>query len=300
VTEWTKEELERHIDDCIEEQLQLEYKAAASLGKQNDRTNEITKDVSAMANSDGGTIIYGIKQRPSPDKHLPERIDPIDRTQFSKEWLEDIVHLIRPRIDKLTITPVDLGGTSVCYVIEVPTSTTAHQAKDHRYYKRHNFKAEPMEDYEVRLVMNRATAPNVTVRFENRRVKSIGQTHYYTLHPMIKNEGTQVIHNIKVVLVSPPSFINETEIVGNHAAGSLRRDSEKNYIVNLQSVNPLFPEEEREFAHDTLWQYSVVKEHLVYLAQRQVPENDATIQWRLYADNMRPKTGTISYYDFQY
>jgi hypothetical protein len=31
----------------------------------------------------------------------------------------------------------------------------AHQARDYRYYKRHNFNALPMEDYEVRDVMNR-------------------------------------------------------------------------------------------------------------------------------------------------
>jgi hypothetical protein len=43
-----RQELQRHIDDGIEEQLQLEYKAAGSLGKLNDKTTEITKDVSAM------------------------------------------------------------------------------------------------------------------------------------------------------------------------------------------------------------------------------------------------------------
>jgi len=33
--------------------------------------NEISKDVSAFANSDGGTIIYGIEE----EGHLPKRID---------------------------------------------------------------------------------------------------------------------------------------------------------------------------------------------------------------------------------
>ena len=60
--QWTEAELQRHISDGIEEHSGLDYKASGSLGKQNDKTTEITKDVSAFANSAGGTIIYGIKE----------------------------------------------------------------------------------------------------------------------------------------------------------------------------------------------------------------------------------------------
>ncbi|MBI4641109.1 MAG: hypothetical protein HY731_10470, partial [Candidatus Tectomicrobia bacterium] len=40
-----------------------------------------------------GTIIYGVKEYLAPDKkHLPEKLDGIDRTQFSKEWLEQVIN----------------------------------------------------------------------------------------------------------------------------------------------------------------------------------------------------------------
>jgi len=46
-------------------------------------------------------------------------------------------------------------------VIDVPQSSTAHQASDKRYYKRFNFESVPMEDYEIRDVMQRTEAPSL-------------------------------------------------------------------------------------------------------------------------------------------
>jgi hypothetical protein len=157
--EWNEAELQRYIKDEVEENLTLDYKAAAALDRNNSKTTEITKDVSAMANAAGGTIIYGLKEFPRPKNHLAERIDPIDRTRFSKEWLEQIINNIRPRINALMIYPINVstGPNDVAYVVEVPLSNTAHQAVDHKYYKRFNFESVPMADHEVRDVMNRAT-----------------------------------------------------------------------------------------------------------------------------------------------
>src|SRR5712672_2253078 len=98
---WTEKRICQLIQDRVdEESLQLEYKGARALGRQNDKTLEITKDVSAMANSIGGTLVYGVSEYTEAAKcHLPEKLDPIDRTQFSREWLEQIINTIQPRID---------------------------------------------------------------------------------------------------------------------------------------------------------------------------------------------------------
>src|SRR5687767_11339011 len=53
----------------------LEYKTASVLFKPSDR-DEVAKDISALANSLGGTIIYGVATD-SSDKTLPVRIEPI-------------------------------------------------------------------------------------------------------------------------------------------------------------------------------------------------------------------------------
>src|SRR5829696_4992355 len=99
---WDEAKLQTLIDNFVEESLILEYKSAGSFALTDSKRKEITKDVSAMANSAGGTIIYGLKEYTEPDKkHLAESIDPIHRTPFSKEWLEQIINNIRPHIDNV-------------------------------------------------------------------------------------------------------------------------------------------------------------------------------------------------------
>mgnify|MGYP000862458121 FL=1 len=165
---WTESRLQNFITSGIEESLTLEYKSAEALDRNETKKKEITKDVSAMANSAGGVIIYGIREYAESDKrHLPERITPVDRTAFPREWIEQIIQAIRPRIDGIVIHSVSLasGDADVAYIIEIPQSNTAHQASDHRYYKRFNFQAVPMEDYEVRDVMFREQTPDIALNF---------------------------------------------------------------------------------------------------------------------------------------
>jgi hypothetical protein len=54
-------------------------------------------------------------------------------------------------LQRLEFRQVEQPG-NVAYVLEMPQakSRDPHQGPEHKYYKRHNFKAEPMEDYEVR------------------------------------------------------------------------------------------------------------------------------------------------------
>jgi predicted HTH transcriptional regulator len=158
-------DLELLIKDAVEESLTLDYKAADSLANTDGKKKDITKDVSAMANSDGGLIIYGIREHADPAlKHKPEALDPVDRTAVTKEWLEHVINNIRPRLaPRIVPIPLDTGPNHGAYVVEVPQSDTAHQAVDFRYYRRFNFESVPMHDYEVRDVMGRAKAAKFEV-----------------------------------------------------------------------------------------------------------------------------------------
>lgn len=90
----------------------LEYKRAAALAKSNDKISEATKDVSAFANASGGTLIYGIAEAQNKiRRHLPERLDPVVRTDFSKGWLEQVVQNIQPRIDGVVIPVKPIAET---------------------------------------------------------------------------------------------------------------------------------------------------------------------------------------------
>lgn len=166
---WTLEKINQFIEDGIEENINLDYKGAGSIEKTKSKKTEISKDVSAFANSDGGTIIYGVREFNEVDKrHLPEKLDPIDGQEYSKEWLEQIINsTISPRVKGIKITPIQVfkkENNQVIYVVEIPKSNTAHQMNDKRYYRRYNFESIQMDDWEIKDVINRQTTSNIIIR----------------------------------------------------------------------------------------------------------------------------------------
>jgi hypothetical protein len=156
----TKADLERLIQDSIQESLTLDYKSSAALAKDSKSRDELCKDVSALANSAGGQIIYGIEEK----DQKPFRIDE-GALGITREWIEQVIDSnVQPRILGLIITPIQLAK-GFAFVITVPQSTSrgAHQSPDKKYYKRQNFQSTAMEDYEIRDVMKRATTPDLFV-----------------------------------------------------------------------------------------------------------------------------------------
>lgn len=166
--EWTLQKLNSFIQDEVEENLNLDYKSAGALEKNDRKRIEISKDVSSFANSAGGIIIYGISEYNEKEKsHLPEKLSPIDRVKFPKEWLERVINSnISPKVPNVKIHSIEIraAANEVAYVVEIPQSITAHQAKDKRYYKRYNFESTPMDDYEVKDIINRANKTDIEIR----------------------------------------------------------------------------------------------------------------------------------------
>ncbi len=159
----TKSDLQRLIDDKVQESQTLDYKASGALSR--DHRIEICKDVSAFANSAGGQIVYGIQE----DDGLPSRIDEgTDANIITKEWIEQIIDSnIQPRIEGLRIQPVPLADGRNAYVVTVPQATTyaPHQAPDHRYYFRQNFQTIAGEDYQIRDALRREVTARPYIEF---------------------------------------------------------------------------------------------------------------------------------------
>lgn len=148
----SREDLEKLIVHQVPEDIHLDYKQSDAIGhKQRD---EIAKDVSAFANSDGGLIIYGVIE----EGHLPVRIDDgVDHQKFSREWLDQVIRSnITPRVDSLKISQVPVSSSRSVYSVLIPKSFRGpHQAPSKHYYKRYNFSSAPMEDYEINDVRQR-------------------------------------------------------------------------------------------------------------------------------------------------
>jgi hypothetical protein len=283
---WTESRLQNFITSEIEESLTLEYKAAEALDRNETKKKEITKDVSAMANSAGGILIYGISEYGDPERrHLPERLTPVDRRQYPREWVEQIIQAIRPRIDGIVIHSVNLssGESDVAFVIEIPQSNTAHQASDHRYYKRFNFQAVPMEDYEIRDVMFREQTPNIALNF----LVQITATEK-NLVIQARNNGSAFAQYVAVFLDAPVQILQIIENKMNV------KDGGRFYRHRLTNLNQEYADEQFKSNFPLLrsmsmsWKIPLNENFDEYRAQ------DLALKWKIYADNALPREGRIS------
>lgn len=167
--EWVEADLQALVDQRADEGPELDFKRCDAIQNTPGKKTELSKDVSAFANSAGGTLVYGIIE--DPETHTASDLDAgYDPTIISKEWIEQVINSnIQPRLSGVRINAVPLTNHApgkVAYVVSVPQGSTAHQAADKRYYKRFNFESVPMEDYEIRDVMQRVSAPVVSIEFE--------------------------------------------------------------------------------------------------------------------------------------
>ena len=313
---WTLESLQSMIKDEVEESLSLDYKAAASLSKSDGKKAEITKDVSSFTNSAGGTIIYGIKEHDEPaKKHRPDRIDAVDRSQYSKEWLEQVINNIRPRIDNITIhpVPVSTNGPEVVYVVEIPQSSTAHQATDLRYYKRFNFESVPMYDHEIRDVMGRGQHPRISLDFE-----VVAETHYdsllsgvrlpssdsvskedqFHLKARAKNSGTSYAKFVNAIILLPSriirhrGLISQKEIEANLT--SIREIFADNTQRDVVGMNMGYPQYGPRRYAPILPKLSMLLDEIELIAEFDKHDlSDLSIAWTVYADNAPEVSGKV-------
>ena len=183
-SEWWEKEIDRKLTDEEPEDLHLDYKDKESLmppgrggggiDKQK-RAEDISKDVSSFLNSDGGVLVYGVPETNDPNSTggspLPSGSDiGFRRGDIDKETIENLITSNiqpRPGPELFQVTEVPHGDNGrIVFVVEVKVGDgDVWQAKDKRYYRRFHFKAEPMEHYEINMVRNRRSGPDLRLTF---------------------------------------------------------------------------------------------------------------------------------------
>ena len=143
---YTFKDIQSLIDNDVEESQYLDFKEAGALNKKDQKKKfDISKDVASFANSDGGIIVYGIKEK----NHKAGSITFIDGSEITKEWLEQVINSnIQRHIPDLKIYPIRKSGDikKSIYIVKIPTSAEApHLSKDKKFYKRFNFESVAME-----------------------------------------------------------------------------------------------------------------------------------------------------------
>jgi len=219
--EITKKDIEDFISRKIEENLNLDYKNIHAF---ND-FDELSKDVSAFANSEGGILILGISEeiigRGKNLKIVPKDIIWGDEF-FSKEQLEDnLIGKIRPRIIGLHIYPIREGNGSlrVIFLIDIPQSDNPpHMASDNRYYRRMNFRRVLMEHYEISDLFGRRRKPFLYLVIELLEVKLEDSSYNFKVRFLLGNSGKAIAKYVRFVA----TFTN-LEIVSSDRAEKFRR-----------------------------------------------------------------------------
>ncbi|MBP8000895.1 MAG: ATP-binding protein [Chloroflexi bacterium] len=302
-TEWNHTTLEQLIKDERQENQYLDYKAADSISSAESKKTDISKDISAMANASGGVIIYGIQEK-QDNKNLPGSIDPIDQTRYSKDWLANVISdNIQPRIEGLLIHPVHVGPDAdhFVYVVEIPQSTTAHQARDNRYYSRYNSKSQPMTDSQIRDVMGRSQHPQIDLSFQFRHSHG-GLINDHDLIITAHNGGRIYAQYVNCTIYLPMSltlprhtlFDRDLMIIegkqylivkysNSHRDIIVQRDSEglqKSRSLGSTWFKPILPDTEHQWIHNL--------PHRINYSD--LPSEEA-IHWQIFADNASAKSG---------
>jgi len=197
------ETLESFINNSIEESQYIEFKSGEALSKKDAYKKEISKDVSAFANSDGGIIIYGILET----NHKANCFSFIDGDEFSKEWLEQIItSTIHRNIPNLKIFPIRKNGNlkETLYVVQIPSSIEApHMSRDKRFYRRAQFESVIMEEYEVRQLYGRRVKSNLFL--QNCKISAVKprKEHLYNFlfEADVINEGEKPEKEYKVNVI---------------------------------------------------------------------------------------------------
>lgn len=116
--EFTIETIKSLIENEVEENVHLDYKDGKALQTNDKGKNEITKDVSSFANSDGVIIVYGVTEK----NHIPTVISTCDGNAFTKERLDQIISNIQPHIKGVKIYPIRVEGdiSRSIYVVKIP------------------------------------------------------------------------------------------------------------------------------------------------------------------------------------
>lgn len=196
---------------AIEEHQTLEYKPRGLLVKKDGglikSTNPkeiigfsaLAKSVASLANSEGGLIILGVKEKPGKYKGTivkmrPGRITPLPPT-VTREMIENQLEAkIQYPINGITVIPLRKSPRSKnsVYLIDIPQSRLApHRVNELYYYQRYNFTTYAMKHFQIADLFGRRTAPDLDIEILRKPGAREDKGHF-TLEPLILNRGQDV------------------------------------------------------------------------------------------------------------
>jgi len=173
--DWTEQDLHDLIGQS--ESARLEFKSGRLLDDRTKAIETISAEISAFANSEGGVLVLGIRERREGQQPVAAEIDGVDTSAVAPQWLQQVIesnispHLAGIRLKRIQLTKSP--GRAVIVVV-IPKGTTAYQANNRWYYGRSEFEIKPLPDHEVRLRMQRGKVAEVSLLVDEDTIVTSG------------------------------------------------------------------------------------------------------------------------------
>jgi hypothetical protein len=145
----TIKDIERVIEDKIEESLHLDYEEIP-IGKV--EYDGLSEHVSGFLNTSGGIVIFGVSERKEKGRNIPHKIT---WTATKKETVENnLYRKVDPWHDEIRIYPIQnpKDDDSRIFVIFVPKSKNPPHMANYRYFIRLNFQTRPIGHDQVSMM----------------------------------------------------------------------------------------------------------------------------------------------------
>ncbi|MFS2049032.1 helix-turn-helix domain-containing protein [Variovorax sp. Varisp41] len=300
------------IDSRAQESLYMDFKRGEALGRQNDRRTELIKDVTGLANADGGKLLYGITEERVDGIPVATGLAPVVDNSLDKDWLSTTIRdNTSPRFHDFDIEEIAVEGGRVI-VIDVRAAGTAHQnLGDLRYYQRAGVSTAPIQDFRIRDLMARGTRPVAEIDVQTQAVQQLQDLHRYLLRVSIANVGNVSLEKWWLNVDVPSRAFRDSRFGGvgmMHMHGlyshmvTRARDPGGAEIVRVSFGDP-FPDGTRFLLHPGQRQdydpsggrfpeFCVEVDPDIFAELRRL---ERPIAWTLYLNNAQPIQGEVSF-----
>ena len=179
---------EDHLNSLIllrvTESPRLEYKEELKISTGSEK-REFCKDISALANSQGGYVFFGVREGDG----IPVSLPGIDYNDTLKEQIYQILTTgISPRIQSIVDVSVPLRSRKHVLVVNIKPDGYLHQVKyeDNRYYKRTGTITITMDSSDVETFF-KSTSPST----DKDKVEEFINDYYAALRNQTYFKGTK-------------------------------------------------------------------------------------------------------------
>jgi len=216
LSEVTEQDLQRLINDEVQERDTIEYKSAM-YGHTDEEKRELLKDISSMANHRGGYLIIGIEEN---GEGIPTKLAGIEAGNHVERIRDSCLDNIEKRIIELDVEDVPLTSGKVVVVVSIPESLNAPHMITfkglNQFWKRHGRQKEKMTVDEIGVAFEkRLSNLNRLDRFLFTRkvqiLEAIGEKTYMVISACpayLRDEVVFDIHdkNLHGIMLNPPSL----------------------------------------------------------------------------------------------